>query len=114
MRTSRLDLGAEGLRMTIVIWVVLGVLVLAVMSLAWLLVQVLRQQGRLLLRIEALETTGAPETAASDPARGGLPLATAFPPFRLPDLRGQEVGLEDFEVFLGERQIALGALEGVV
>jgi len=83
--------------MTIVMWVVLGVLVLAVMSLAWLFVQVLRQQGRLLLRIEALERTGAPEAAASDPARGGLPLATSFPPFRLPDLRGQEVGLEDFE-----------------
>ena len=45
--------------MTIVMWALLGVL-LAVVLLAWLLVQVLRQQGRLLLRIEALERpTGA-------------------------------------------------------
>jgi peroxiredoxin len=83
--------------MTVLIWVLFGVLMLAVISLAWFLAQVVRQQGRLLLRIEALERTGVSETAASDPARGGLPLATAFPPFRLPDLRGQEVGLEDFE-----------------
>jgi peroxiredoxin len=84
--------------MTIVMWVLLGVLLLAVVALAWLLVQVLRQQGRLLLRIEALERpTDALETSADDPARGGLPLATAFPPFRLPDLEGKEVGLEDFE-----------------
>ena len=84
--------------MTIVMWVLLGVLLLAVVALAWLLLQVLRQQGRLLLRIEALERpTDALETSADDPARGGLPLATAFPPFRLPDLEGEEVALEDFE-----------------
>jgi peroxiredoxin len=84
--------------MTIVMWALLGVLVLAVMSGAWLVVQVLRQQGRLLLRIEALErSTGALETPAGDPARGGLPLATAFPAFRLPDLEGEEVALGDFE-----------------
>jgi peroxiredoxin len=84
--------------MTIVTWVLLGVLLLVVVSLAWLLVQVLRQQGRLLLRIEALEqSAGAGEPSAGDPARGGLPLATAFPPFRLPDLEGREAGLEDFE-----------------
>ena len=84
--------------MTIVMWVLLGALLIATVSLAWLLVQVLRQQGRLLLRIEALERhPGALETRADDPARGGLPPATAFPPFRLPDLEGEEVGLEDFE-----------------
>jgi peroxiredoxin len=84
--------------MTIVLWVLLGVLLLAVVSLAWLLVQVIRQQGRLLLRIEALERpTTTLETSGTDPARGGLPLATAFPPFRLPDLEGKEVELDDFE-----------------
>jgi peroxiredoxin len=84
--------------MTIVMWVLLGVLLLAVLSLAWLLFQVLRQQGRLLLRIEALEAHRGASNApgAVDPARGGLPLATAFPPFRLTDLEGEEVGLEDF------------------
>jgi peroxiredoxin len=84
--------------MTIVTWAFLGVLLLAVVLLAWLLVQVLRQQGRLLLRVEALErATSAPETPEGDPARGGLPLATAFPPFRLPDLGGKDVGLEEFK-----------------
>ena len=84
--------------MTIVMWALLGVLLLAVVLLAWLLVQVLRQQGRLLLRIEALERpTGALQASEGDPARGGLPLATAFPPFRLPDLGGKDVALEDFD-----------------
>jgi peroxiredoxin len=84
--------------MTIVTWALLGVLLLAVVLLAWLLVQVLRQQGRLLLRIEALEgATSIPETPDGDPARGGLPLATAFPPFRLPDLGGKDVGLEELK-----------------
>jgi peroxiredoxin len=84
--------------MTIVTWVLLAALLLGVVSLAWLLVQALRQQGRLLLRIEALERrAGGVDEPPADPARGGLPLATAFPPFRLPDLDGEEVGLEDFE-----------------
>ena len=84
--------------MTIVMWALLGVLLLAVILLAWLLAQVLRQQGRLLLRLEALERSpGALGAPASDPARGGLPLATTFPPFRLPALEGNEVGLEDFD-----------------
>ena len=84
--------------MTIVMWALLGVLLLATAAVAWLLAQVLRQQGRLLLRIEALErSAGALDAPASDPARGGLPLATAFPPFRLPDLEGNEVALGDLE-----------------
>ena len=84
--------------MTIVTWALLGVLVLAVVLLAWLLVQVLRQQGRLLLRIESLERgSSALGTPEGDPARGGLPLAMAFPPFRLPDLGGKDVGLDDFK-----------------
>ena len=84
--------------MTMVMWVLVAALLLGVVSLAWLLVQALRQQGRLLLRIEALERrAGGLDSPEADPARGGLPLATAFPPFRLPDLDGEEVGLEDFE-----------------
>ena len=83
--------------MTIVMWALLGVLLLAVVLLAWLLVRVLQQQGRLLLRIEALERPTSALETPEDPARGGLPLATAFPPFRLAELGGKEVGLEDFE-----------------
>jgi peroxiredoxin len=59
---------------------------------------VLRQQGRLLLRIEALEARGgAPDTPAAGDPRGGLPLATPFPPFRLASLEGEDVSLEDFQ-----------------
>ncbi len=86
--------------MTIVTWVLLGLLLVGVLSMAWSLLHVLRQHGRLLLRIEALEarvgTDEAPERA--EPA--GLPLATPFPPFRLPSLDDGEVALEQFR---GER-----------
>ena len=97
MSANRPDLGRRGVRMTIVMWALLGVLLLAVVLLAWLLVRVLQQQGRLLLRIEALERPTNVLETSEDPARGGLPLATAFPPFRLAELGGKEVGLEDFE-----------------
>jgi peroxiredoxin len=87
--------------MTIVMWALLGVFLLAVLSLGWLLVQVMRQQGRLLLRIEALEAGGGPpDDPGGGDSRGGLPLATPFPLFRLANLEGEDVSLEGF---LGKR-----------
>jgi peroxiredoxin len=83
--------------MTIVMWAALGGLLLAVLALGWLVLQVLRQQGRLLLRIEALEGRGPVDMPGAGDTRGGLPLATPFPPFRLASLEGGEVGLEDFQ-----------------
>jgi peroxiredoxin len=83
--------------MTIVMWAVLGVLLLAVLALGWLVLQVLRQQGRLLLRIEALEGRDPVDMPGAGDTRAGLPLATPFPPFRLASLEGGEVGLEDFQ-----------------
>lgn len=84
--------------MTIVMWALLGVLLLAVLALGWFFLQVLRQQGRLLLRIEALEGRGgAVDMPGAGDIRGGLPLATPFPPFRLASVEGAEVGLEDFQ-----------------
>src|SRR5438067_1630247 len=59
---------------------------------AWLLLHLLRQQGRLLVRVEALEALGA-GTAAPVPAPG-LPVGAPAPAFRLPDLQGQTVTLE--------------------
>ena len=41
--------------MTIVTWVLLGLLLVGFLSTAWSLLHVLRQHGRLLLRVEALE-----------------------------------------------------------
>jgi peroxiredoxin len=68
----------------------------------WVLTLMMTQQGRLLLRIEALETA----VAATDRAPGlavagdaavpaaGLPVGVPAPGFRLPDLAGGVTGLE--------------------
>jgi peroxiredoxin len=62
----------------------------------WLLVQIVRQQGRLLLRVDALEAQlagliGVPASgpaAGSIPAYAGLPMESVAPTFQLPDLDG--------------------------
>jgi peroxiredoxin len=86
-----------------IVWVFLGLLAFAVLGLAWVLFQIVRQQGRLLLRLESLERLGpGAELARSVEANGsprqerGLSLATVAPPFRLSDLDGRLVALEDF------------------
>jgi peroxiredoxin len=88
--------------MTIVIvtWVLLGLLVVGVVSLAWSLLHMLRQHGRLLLRVEALEARIGTDAAPAQAELAGLLPATPFPPFRLPSLDEREVALEQFR---GER-----------
>lgn len=59
--------------------------------------QLVKQQGRMLLRLDKLEEAAkaaAASAAESDP--GGLPVGSDFPAFRFPDLAGKEVALEDF------------------
>jgi peroxiredoxin len=69
-------------------------LVLILISLWVGLYQVVKQQGRILLRLDQLE---APRPADSpDPAPSGLPVGTAFPNFRLPDLSGRFMRFEEF------------------
>lgn len=71
--------------------VVLGTLSLGLFaSLGWALLQVMRQNGRLLLRLDALEAAVAakPEDAPKQPPTIGLPAGSPAPPFRLPDLDG--------------------------
>jgi peroxiredoxin len=73
----------------------------------WLaLYQVVKQQGRLLLRLDELErrggvpqTTGAsaPHMRSQHAQPAGLPVGTAIPPFGLPDLKGNIVRLDDFK-----------------
>jgi peroxiredoxin/uncharacterized membrane protein YphA (DoxX/SURF4 family) len=84
-----------------------GVLLLALLiGEGWLLFQVMAQQGRLLLRIEALEAeraaTGmAPQPAATGsptPAARGLPVGTPAPAFTLPTLAGETIALEALRV----------------
>ena len=81
--------------------VLAGLLVLVLLLAGgWLLMHVLRQQGRLLLRIEALEAqlaaSGvAPESVASGQAAPvvGLPIGDPAPGFTLPTLAGEPMTL---------------------
>ncbi|HEX2186481.1 MAG TPA: TlpA disulfide reductase family protein, partial [Chloroflexota bacterium] len=72
---------------------VVGLVVLGLLGIeASILVQLLGQNGRLLLRVEALEAKlggGAPA------AQAGLPLGALAPGFRLPGLDGEERALDD-------------------
>lgn len=70
-------------------------LLLAVaVGLAWVVLQLVRQQGRLLIRLEALE--GAPAGATPPPMPEiGLPIGTPAPDFALPSVDGERVRLAD-------------------
>jgi peroxiredoxin len=80
------------------------------LSLWAVLYQLVKQQGRMLLRLDEVEhrvvhgsrgtvttgltVNGAPNGAQAGPR--GLPVGTSLTPFHLPDLAGQMVALEDF------------------
>jgi len=74
------------------ILVILQVLIL--ISLWGILYQVVKQQGRILLRIDGLDRRFGP--AEPEPEPQGLAPGTPIPSFRLPDLDGQTVALEDY------------------
>ena len=60
----------------------------------WLVYQLLRQNGRILLRLEAVEVQVAQLSAASAAqAPRGLDPGASAPDFELPDLSGKPVGL---------------------
>jgi peroxiredoxin/uncharacterized membrane protein YphA (DoxX/SURF4 family) len=74
------------------------VVVLLVME-TWVVLQVLRQQGHLLLRLDELETRLGKRgtevmTEALLPAATGLPIGTAAPAFSLPGLYGETITLD--------------------
>jgi peroxiredoxin len=55
----------------------------------WLLLQLIRQNGRILLRLEAIvERLAARPAAPARPPAQGLPVGSAAPSFELPDLSG--------------------------
>jgi len=92
----------------------IGVTWLLVAGLAWFVYQLLRQNGRLLVRLETLETDVARRRVAAEmgQARGkgtlvrsrinreGLTRGQVAPAFRLPRVDGGELSLEDY---LGRR-----------
>ncbi len=84
--------------MTIVFGTILPWLLIAIGT--WLAYQLLRQNGRILLRLEAIEKqTGAgarPRAGAKGPEASGLPLGAVAPDFELPDLSGVRHKLSEF------------------
>jgi peroxiredoxin len=81
-------------------WTVVVLLALVVLSgfaVLYLLYQIIKQQGRLLLRLDGIERQlGSRAPQARQEAPAGLPVGEAFQPFRLPDLEGNHKTLEDF------------------
>ncbi len=69
-------------------------LTLALAALGAIVVQMLRQNGRILERLEALEAGGTGE-AQWDDAGYGLPVGDRAPAFTLPSLDGEAVTLDD-------------------
>jgi peroxiredoxin len=85
--------------MTVALLVVVAVLLGLVLITQWtVFVQLLKQQGRILLRLDQLEQLwaygGAGQAPVAPTAPLGLDVGTSAPSFRLPDLDGQEVALE--------------------
>jgi peroxiredoxin len=62
------------------------------------LIQLLRQNGRIMSRLDRLETeggVGAPETTEGDEATEGLPVGSPAPDFALRSIRGERVTLSE-------------------
>lgn len=62
----------------------------------WLAYQLVRQNGRILLRLEAIEQRIGSRGGAKGREVGGLPLGTVAPDFELPDLTGVRRKLAEF------------------
>lgn len=82
----------------------------------FLMLQILRQQGRMLLRLDALSPFPSEEFAyqngsVHEPAAQGLPVRTVAPAFELPLLDGGRVTLEHL-LGLGKRVVLLFAHPG--
>src|SRR5262245_49854052 len=69
---------------------------LAILAGGWLGWQMLRQNGRLLLRIEALEEFLNELELGEPTVPAGLPVGSPAPEFELPDLAGETKTLAQF------------------
>ena len=79
-----------------VLWALVGLLLCGVVGLGLVVYQLLRQQGRLLVRLERMESPAAGGPAPQPPPRPSRPIGSEVEPFELPDLAGDLVALEDF------------------
>ncbi len=80
--------------LTLILGTVLPWLLIAVVT--WLGYQLVRQNGRILLRLEAIEKRLAPRKESKQREPGGLPLGMAAPDFELSDLAGVHHKLSEF------------------
>jgi len=85
-----------------VLLVFAGIILAGLTVVGWLVLQLLQQNGRLLVRIDALETTQTSGRQSSvtvagraDPSPAGLQVGTFAPGFSLPRLDGETVTLDD-------------------
>lgn len=74
----------------------LVLLVLILISLWIGFYELVKQQGRILLRLDQLEKGTGPANASEETEPDGLPVGTEFPAFELPDLNERPVALHDF------------------
>jgi peroxiredoxin len=74
---------------TVLPWLLIGVG-------TWLGYQLVRQNGRILLRLEAIEKRLVSRAPTQRREAGGLPVGTAAPEFELPDLAGVRRKLSEF------------------
>jgi peroxiredoxin len=81
----------------IVLWIAAALIVVVLVAYGALLNQMLRQQGRLLARLDELERSvgAAPLASAQNGHVPGLAVGEPFPPFQLPDFTGRLHGLDD-------------------
>ncbi len=70
---------------------------LILLSLWGILYQVVKQQGRILLRLDGLDERLGHIGRDAEAAPRGLAVGTPFTPFRLPDLDGQIRSLDDYQ-----------------
>ena len=78
-------------------WLLLAVVMISIWATLFVLYQVIKQQGRVLLRLDGIEQQIKALAAPSAPTVvEGLPVGEPFPAFKLPNLNGNEVALEDF------------------
>lgn len=78
----------------------LAIVAVSVWAMLFVLYEVVKQQGRVLLRLDGiekqLEALAAPAAAAQPEVAQGMAAGEAFPPFKLANLDGNAVALEDF------------------
>ena len=62
----------------------------------WFLYQLVRQNGRILVRLEGIEKRLPPRAGGKSREARGLPLGLLAPDFELPDLAGAGHSLKEF------------------